>query len=288
MLFLVKEKNYPINSREILKQAFAQNPTSEPNFSDTKFLIGDFFEPYLINIDAKNCLYQYFIEDSTNDLVKQQKLDNILSGLTKYIDWLWHQECVSSFNQWVEFEFKDGLFNLPEYEGLRNDTMPSYWIYYFCKSINDIIWDRFRIFIDTKKHNFKHFYSNKEIETNGETIKSTKPVKTAYSKKKESLFENPFPDIFKTADTYLKFKRFAKECIVVDYLDYSYLIQRLKEEKLIHKMTHPEGINWLYENSFINHRQFDYFSQKNQLSSFKNCNNPEREKKFDNIFFPDS
>ena len=126
LLFLFKEENHSINSREILKQANKQSDNEtqyELDYIEVNSIFGDFFEPYITTIDADNCFHQYFMVGSTNDLIKQQKLDIILKGLTNYIDWLWHRESVSTFNQWVEFEFKDGLFNLPEYEGLRNATI---------------------------------------------------------------------------------------------------------------------------------------------------------------------
>ncbi len=102
-------------------------------------------------------------------------------------------------------------------------------------------------------------------------------------KQSQDLEANPFPEIFKD-DTYFKFKEYTDKHIVEPYVDFSYLFQRMLDEKLIHRKKHKEYIEWLFENEFISEKKRDKFLDLRGFRSLNKSREDNRVNNFNNIF----
>jgi hypothetical protein len=95
---------------------------------------------------------------------------------------------------------------------------------------------------------------------------------------------NPFPDIFKSLNTYNCFKEYTAKHIIEPFPDYSYLFQRLLLEKLIHKKTHFEYMDWLSQEKLITPKTHDKMKVERNFRSLEKSSSSQRENNFNNIF----
>ena len=58
--------------------------------------------------------------------------------------------------------------------------------------------------------------------------------------------DNPFDKVFIDGETYQCFLKYSKKHIVEPYIDWSYLKKRLEDEKLIHRITDIDFINFIF------------------------------------------
>lgn len=188
ILILNKENLYISNVSGIIFQTlgitaskYAEKNRDKAFFSIAMDEVAKFFNIFLTGNEFNNPFYNYLIEDVlTSDLIKKQKIDRLLSGIKKYIDYLWEMDCVSI----IDYHYKRGLDSLntkeeePEdfHETLKKDnvlhySIPSYWVYVNIKTIYDFIWTNFSPFIDKEKQKFSYFYSNKKTNKDNNTYK---------------------------------------------------------------------------------------------------------------------
>lgn len=95
---------------------------------------------------------------------------------------------------------------------------------------------------------------------------------------------NPYPHLFKEADVYHKFNEYIQKHIVEYYSDYSYLFQRLLNDKLIYPTKHLDFMKWLHDEEFITIKFFELFIEKTHFKSLKKSTSIQRENNFNNIF----
>lgn len=95
---------------------------------------------------------------------------------------------------------------------------------------------------------------------------------------------NPYPYLFKDANTYFKFIEYTQKHIVEHYSDYSYLFQRLLNDELIYPTKHLEFMKWLHKEQFITLKYFELFTEKINFKSFKKSTSIQRENNFNNTF----
>lgn len=100
-----------------------------------------------------------------------------------------------------------------------------------------------------------------------------------------SNLDNPYPLLFINADTYHKFIEYTSLHMIAFHKDYSYLFQRLKGLKLIHRHTEKEFMKVVYEEmQLISKKNYEEFKVTNRLDSLKNSYHENRENNFNNIF----
>lgn len=95
---------------------------------------------------------------------------------------------------------------------------------------------------------------------------------------------NPYPYLFKENNTYINFIDYTRRHIVDYYSDYSYLYQRLLNDKLIFYIKHLDFMKWLYDEKFISEKFYDDFLKKGNFKSFKKSSSAQRENNFNNTF----
>jgi len=94
----------------------------------------------------------------------------------------------------------------------------------------------------------------------------------------------PYPHLFKNKSIYSKFLEYTKRNIIDYYSDYSYLYQRLLNDKLIFHIKHLDFMKWLCDEKFISEKFYDEFIKKGNFKSFKKSSSAQRENNFNNIF----
>jgi len=95
---------------------------------------------------------------------------------------------------------------------------------------------------------------------------------------------NNFPRFFMNEQVYLNFQEYCTKCIINQFTDYSYLLKRLLEEELIHRITDKIFLKWLIDNNMIDDFTQKQFFSNHQFKSFSNCNSIDRRKNFNKIF----
>jgi hypothetical protein len=88
----------------------------------------------------------------------------------------------------------------------------------------------------------------------------------------EGISPNPFPSIFNGTDSkaFNVFDDFAKEIITDDFLDFSFIFQKMrkKPENLINcHIPHLLFMDWLFDNEYITNSVYDNFKDKASFSS---------------------
>lgn len=91
-------------------------------------------------------------------------------------------------------------------------------------------------------------------------------------------------DVFKEEDKFKMFEFYIGNHIVHEYLDLSYLYNRLKNHGYIHRLKHKEFASWLLENEFISANVFRVIDEKNQFASLSNCTAEYRVHNFNQVF----
>lgn len=99
------------------------------------------------------------------------------------------------------------------------------------------------------------------------------------------IYENPYPDIFKSFDIYTKFIEYTSKHIIDFYRDYSYLKKRLDKEGLIHITKDNEFMRIVFEDmKLIKQKQYDDYVVRDKLLSLMKSTSTNRENNFNNIF----
>lgn len=88
-------------------------------------------------------------------------------------------------------------------------------------------------------------------------------------------------DVFNCFELYIN-----RNHIVEPYIDYSYLFQRLKKEKLILDIKHFPFMEWLKEKGYIKELLFEEFLKKESFRSLKKSFSIQRENNFNTVFEP--
>lgn len=241
--------------------------------------VSPFFDLIVEDFESNNVFYTYIYSYQSSDLIKKQKINKIIDGLKKTIDFNFDFHNASIFrNMYIEMD-KD-FYKL----AYKREFSSAY--IYFCvtdklMSIYDYLQDEFYSFIE-ERNKFDYFYSNKYKDF----IKAKKEEKAIKMNHKETKIDsvNPFPDIFKSIDIYNSFKEYSNKYIIDPYKDYSYLFQRMLYEKLIHKKKLLEYINWLKEVEIISPATHQKFFEKGGLDSLKKSTSANRENNFNIIF----
>jgi hypothetical protein len=100
----------------------------------------------------------------------------------------------------------------------------------------------------------------------------------------DSTIKNSHLDIFKSGEVYGNFIKYIQVYIVEPYVDYSYLFQRMLNEKLIHRIKHKDFVEWLKENRLIKNKDYVAFFEKGGFYSLKKSTSVHRENNFNLIF----
>ena len=119
-------------------------------------VVGDIFKIFGIYRHSP-FLIDYLLDyNKETDLVKKSRLNQLLTGLIKYIDYQWENGGVI-----IDYSIKkrDNFF--------INENMKELHTFHFLmcnglKNVYDLIWEDFSVFVDKDKFIFNYFYSNKE------------------------------------------------------------------------------------------------------------------------------
>lgn len=87
--------------------------------------------------------------------------------------------------------------------------------------------------------------------------------------------ENFDDNIFKSLSAFKLFLEYNKN-ITSPYIDYSFIFQQMKHDKLIHEIKHRFFINWLIDNQFIKGKIKDDFEVKGELRSLEKSTSSNR------------
>ena len=102
--------------------------------------------------------------------------------------------------------------------------------------------------------------------------------------KEENTTVLSFPQhIFLNNKAYMFFKDYIKLYIVNPYIDYSYLFQRMRSEKLIIAETHKEFIKWLYKAKYITEKTYSFFDIKGHFRTEYKTYTSARQAYYDNL-----
>jgi hypothetical protein len=97
--------------------------------------------------------------------------------------------------------------------------------------------------------------------------------------------DNPFDKVFIDGETYQYFLKYVKSHIVEPYIDWSYLKKRLETEKLIHRITDIDFINFIfYDLGVIKSKTHEKFIIEGRFKTLKNCRSTQRDNNFYVVF----
>ncbi|MFK7058585.1 hypothetical protein V3Q90_00410 [Flavobacterium oreochromis] len=234
-----------------------------------------FFDFFCENYEEDNVFYRYVYSSKESDLIKKQKINKVVEGLKKTLDFYFDFHSVLIF--W-NLEI-DKMYKESSELSINRDYCVTYTYYCVCKiliNFYDYIYDEFYSFIEIKNE-FDIKYSNKIKEL----VKNNKlNVINIKNDKNNNFFDK---DIFKDTDTYNKFLEYQNT--IIDFIpDYSYIFQKLLSLNLIHRKKHKEYKEWLFKNKFINETQFEMFCERSSFESLRNLDGGKRQKHFNNIF----
>ena len=132
--------------------------------------VSPFFDLIVEDFESNNVFYKYIYSYQSSDLIKKQKINNIIDGLKKTLDYNLDFHNASIFrNMYLEM---DNDFYKLAYTREFSSAYIYYCVTYKLMSIYDYIYDKFYSFIE-KKNKFDDFYSLKYKEF----IKNTPKVK---------------------------------------------------------------------------------------------------------------
>jgi len=80
------------------------------------------------------------------------------------------------------------------------------------------------------------------------------------------------------------FNKYIDRHIIEPYIDYSYLFQQLKNEKLIYHITHFNFMEWLKNENYISVVKYDDFINKENFRSLSKSYSVQRMNNFNLIF----
>lgn len=235
-----------------------------------------FFDFFCVDYVDDNIFYKYIYFNNESDFIKKQKINKIIEGLKKTIEFYFDFHNVLIFwNSEIDKEY-----DFIKKTSIERECCVIYTYYCVCKiliNFYDYLYDEFYSFIDVRNE-FNIRYSNKIKDL----VKSNKlNVNKTQSKIDENTYDK---DIFKTKNIYLYFIRYSK-LIGEDFIpEYSYIFQKLLNLDLIHKKKHKEYKEWLCENKFINKIQLELFMDRGSFESLNNLESRKRLTLFESIF----
>lgn len=113
---------------------------------------------------------------------------------------------------------------------------------------------------------------------------SLKPAGVEKTKETEIL-ENPYPLIFVSGKVYECFNLYVKNHILDFYKDYSYLKKRLENDKLIHKITDVNFLQFLIKLDLITNKDNEKFIKSDiKFRSLGSAYSENRENNFNIVF----
>lgn len=244
-----KEKFYLLNVSSIIYQTkgitleeYIKENNDKNLFSISMLDLAEFFEIYTTKEQLDNIFYNYLLTTNKSDLIKKQKIKNLLVGVKKYMDYQWENECVSQ----ISYHYHKGLESINNnnrkaefHDTLKSNNLlnfftPHYWVFINLKAIYDIIWDDYSLFIDKETENFQYFYSNKEkpkikienklkIDNDNKTSRNVPLNYLCNGIKQQELFENYEKELFgfgfinedknqwlKNASTFIRFYNYCE------------------------------------------------------------------------------
>ncbi len=89
---------------------------------------------------------------------------------------------------------------------------------------------------------------------------------------------------FRNKETLISFTTYTQLFIIDNYIDYSYLFQRLKKDNLIEFITHNNFFNWLKKKDFISDNTLNEFIRKESFRSLSKSFSASRDNNFNNTF----
>ncbi|GGW83059.1 hypothetical protein [Salegentibacter mishustinae] len=84
------------------------------------------------------------------------------------------------------------------------------------------------------------------------------------------------PSFFKHPECFKLFEDYAANYIIEPYVDYSFIFQQLKDEKLIHPISHKEFILWLKSAGHTTQKENDLLLEKGHFRSLSKSTNQAR------------
>jgi len=97
--------------------------------------------------------------------------------------------------------------------------------------------------------------------------------------------DNPFHKVFIDGETYQCFSEYLKKHIVEPYIDWSYLKKRLEKERLIHRITDIDFINFIFKDlEAIKSKTHDKLITEGRFKTLKNCRSSQRDNNFNVVF----
>lgn len=210
--------------------------------------VNECFEIFFKDLYFDNVFHKFLIENKIDsETVKKQKVDNLLDGITKMIDYLWEFTSVFEISYTLESDKKN--FS----KILKEDNLFSYFIIdYHCyinlKSIYDLIINDYSSFVDQTKHKFDYFYSNKkEVIKNIDAV-SIVDIENENNKTVPNILK-PFKhsEIFKNNAFEVWESMFESFVIVKESrTDVKFIFEAMKKDTFIHNTVSQKSfLDWI-------------------------------------------
>ncbi|MBG6187080.1 hypothetical protein [Flavobacterium sp. CAN_S2] len=236
--------------------------------------VSPFFDLIVEDFENNNIFYKYIYSHPSSDLVKKQKINKIIDGLKKTLDYNFDFHSASIFrNMYVDMS--------PDFYKLAYEKEFSFAYIYFCvtfklMSIYDYIHKEFYSFVE-EKNKFDYFYSHKYKDF----IKNKNEKKVVQTNIKETPIDI-WKNVFYNDKDFENFRYYLKHEINDEYNDLSYLFHRLKRDGKMVKIKHKQFMEWMFNNGLIKEFIYDKLIEKNSFST--KAENPDRIRKYDNVF----
>lgn len=261
-----KNFNTNLNDEDFITQELSHlENINTKKLSKADLIKKEIYNTHLSKIKSKlpwdlEKLYKRYLEDKTFSmtgliLIQKMKFESLISELDIYKSQYYYifDKLSSNDKMQLKGDFTDQLEALIK----ERKNIPTKFKMYLNKIINEIN---------------DHF---EEYESKDQLLKD-----------ENNLEENPYPKLFTTLTVYKCFIEYTSKYILDYHVDYSYLIRRLKSEKLIHNFTHNEYMRILFEDmGLISKRDYDdYLLNKWKLSTLSKSYHIQRENNFNNVF----
>lgn len=237
-----------------------------------------FFDFFFENYYEDNVFYKYIYESKESDFIKKQKINKIIEGLKKTLNFYFDFHSVIIFRN-CEID--------KDYDFIRKCSITlelcvNYTYYSICKiliNFYDYIYDEFYAFIESKNE-FNYNYSNKIKEY----LKNKSKEEIKRDAGSNQIENNIWINVFKCENDFENFKFFLENKIIDDYADLSYLFQKLLKEKKIHTMKHLDFAKWIFEKKLIKEKAFNEIESQNGFRSLTKSFSKHRESNYFEIF----
>jgi hypothetical protein len=138
--------------------------------------VNPFFDFFWIDFYEDNVFYKYIYTSNDSDFIKKQKINTIIDGLRKTLDYYFDFHCVDIFHNAQEekdYNFIDKIRRTEEFCG-------AYIYFAICQkliSFYDYLYDEFYTFIDTKNtFDYKYSHRIKEVLKNNPETNTTSKI----------------------------------------------------------------------------------------------------------------